>query len=118
MSLSPEESVILVPKLRILLPLRLCKNLRAHCGAGKVVARGNGQHRTHSSLRVVSVSRLHHQIFLLGSQMDPAVTRSRIGLIGSVAKAVLAAQFVLNLSVDLVDGLFLGILKKPCAGFL
>src|SRR4029077_5403313 len=99
-----------------------CKNLRAHCGAetnsGNVVARGNGQHRTHSSLRVVSVSRVPHQIFLLGSQMDPAVTRSRIGPIGSVAKAVLAAQFVLNLSVDLVDGLFLGILKKPCAGFL
>src|SRR6266481_5446556 len=66
---------------------------------------------------VVSLSGLYRQIFLLYRDLDLVIARlGGVGSIRGVAEAVLVAQLVFDLSVDLIDRLFLGNLKQPSAG--
>src|SRR5271167_4395748 len=68
-------------------------------------------------LRVVSLARLHDEVFIGGGQIDLVVARAGDRLVGGVAEAVLVAQLLLDLSVNLVDGLLLGNFEETAAGF-
>src|SRR5271165_6378888 len=68
-------------------------------------------------LRVVSLARLHDEVFVGGGQIDLVVARAGDGLVGGVAEAVLVAQLLLNLGIDLIDRLFLRHFKEAAASF-
>ena len=67
--------------------------------------------------RVVAVAGLHHHAFALGGDFQLAESRPGVGFVGRVAQAVLAAQFFLDLLVDLFERHFLRDFKEAAAGF-
>src|SRR5271167_3864252 len=82
-----------------------------------LLSTNNSAWRSALLLRVISLARLHDEVFIGGGQRDPVITRAGDGLVGRVAQAVLVAQLLFDLGVDLIDGLFLGHFKESAAGF-
>ena len=60
-----------------------------------------------SSFRVISVSRLHNQVFLFGHQADLVIPSFGIALVGRLAQVVLRPQFLRDVVVNLIDRLLL-----------
>src|SRR5262249_21894373 len=55
---------------------------------------------------VISILRLHHVVLVLRGEMDFVVRRPCPGAVGRVADAVLVAQLLFNLEIDLMGGFF------------
>ena len=64
---------------------------------------------------VIPVSCLHDQVFLFSREKNFVVTRCGVCRARGVAQAVLIAQFVLNLAVDLFYRLLLGNFEESAA---
>src|SRR5437870_1267682 len=67
------------------------------------------------ALQIIPLASLHHVILLFGREMKLMIAQSGTR-VGRVAQAVLAAQFLFDLPVDLVDRLFLGDFKQASPG--
>src|SRR3984893_11667485 len=64
---------------------------------------------------VISVPRLNSELFLLRRHVQLVISRPRI-FVRRVTQAVLIAQFLFNLRVNLIDGFFLRDLKQSSPG--
>jgi hypothetical protein len=60
--------------------------------------------RQQLSLRPVTVPRLHDKLLALHGQLQVAEFRDANRLIGDKSEVILAAQFLLDDSIDLIDG--------------
>src|SRR5271157_4805948 len=83
-------------------------------GTGKV--RGLPEARA-LLLRVIPLARLHSEVFVGGGQRDLVIASSGDSFVGGVAQAVLVAQFLFDLGIDLIDRFFLGHLEETSASF-
>jgi hypothetical protein len=66
---------------------------------------------------IISVSSLHKQTFLFGHKTDLMITRPYIYSVRGIAQAVLAAELLLSLVVNLLYELFFGDLKESSSRF-
>src|SRR5258708_35052319 len=72
---------------------------------------------TDLAVRVISIAGLHDQVFLLRCYEDIVISLPGFRA-GTVAKAILAAEFLFNLGVYIADRLLLGNLKKTPTSLL
>jgi hypothetical protein len=67
-------------------------------------------------LEVEAVAGLDLGVFLFHGEMELVIADGGVGLVGGVAKDVLAAEFFVEVRVDFVESLFLGDFKETAAG--
>src|SRR5271157_1704580 len=67
---------------------------------------------------IVALAGLQDDLFARRGERDFVEIGVRVARLGRVTEIVLAAQFFLNLLIDVVDGAFLGDLKEAAAGLL
>src|SRR5216684_2696124 len=101
---------------------RWAATIRVRVGVGRNIRSVVGRERRPTplrsrlsyALRVITVSRLHHQVFFLHGQLDFSIPRSRFR---RVSQTVLIPQLFLDLIVDLFNRRLLRYFEEPAAGF-